>query len=173
MSEKIQEIYKGKFLSVVKDGSWEYVTRPNVPGIVVVVPMTENEEFVFIEQYRIPIKSNSIEFPAGLVDPGESELQAASRELLEETGYKEESMSYAFTGPPSAGLSDEMISFYVAQNCNKIEEAKGDGHEQITTHIIPIKKSYDWLTEKLKDKKSVIDLKVWTGIYSISTLFRK
>lgn len=168
----LTELYKGKFISVVKDGNWEYVTRPNVPGIVVVVPMTEDDEFVFIEQYRIPIKSNSIEFPAGLVDKDESELEAAHRELLEETGYKAEKMSYAFAGPPSAGLSSEMISFYVAQNCVKVEEAKGDGHEQITTHVVSLKNSYNWLMKKLENKKTV-DLKVWTGMYALSTLFYK
>lgn len=73
-------------------------------------------------------------------------------------------MNYMFSGPPSAGLSDEIISFYIAVDCKKLEEAKGDGHEQIITHIVPVEEAYEWLLKRMKEK-NMVDLKVWTGIY--------
>ncbi len=60
------------------------------PTWVNVVAVTADNHIVLIEQYRHGIKSVTYEIPGGMVDPGESSLDAAKRELIEETGYSSE-----------------------------------------------------------------------------------
>jgi 8-oxo-dGTP pyrophosphatase MutT (NUDIX family) len=83
---------EGKFLRLVVENGWEWVERRNTQGAVVIAAITEHNEIVLIEQYRIPLAARVIELPAGLAgdEPGsrhEALIEAARRELLEETGY--------------------------------------------------------------------------------------
>ena len=63
-----ETLYQGRFISLVREGSWEYAERSKeVTGIVAIVAHTENDEVIFVEQYRPPCHGRVIEFPAGLV----------------------------------------------------------------------------------------------------------
>ena len=77
--------YAGRYLSLLERDGWEFASRSNASGVVVLVPVTDQEEIVLVEQFRKPIGKNVIELPAGLVgdheDPDESILKAARREL--------------------------------------------------------------------------------------------
>ena len=99
-------LHEGRYLRLVRKGRWEFVERIKCSGIVVVLPVTERREIVFIEQHRIPIDQYVIEFPAGLVNdaddrPIESLEEGARRELWEETGYAAKRMKVIFEGPVS------------------------------------------------------------------------
>jgi len=65
---KKEIIYKGKFLSYIDKGGWEYIERNNCDGIVIILAMTDDNKVIFIEQYRPPVAKSVIEFPAGLVN---------------------------------------------------------------------------------------------------------
>lgn len=81
-----------------KPREWDMATRTTkkagMPDAVVIIPLlrhmgkpSSTTETVVVEQYRIPVRSKTIEFPAGLVDANETPEEAAIRELKEETGY--------------------------------------------------------------------------------------
>ena len=82
--------YAGRYLSLLERDGWEFASRSNASGVVVLVPVTGQGEIVLVEQFRKPVGKNVVELPAGLVgdheDPDESVLSAARRELEEETG---------------------------------------------------------------------------------------
>lgn len=96
-----------------KELSWYFVERKNNPAIVsVIVRSQKTKKYLFIEQLRIPLQKRVLEFPAGLLDVGESLSEAALRELEEETGYKQVKIEFISPlCPKSAGLTNESSAF--------------------------------------------------------------
>ncbi|MBW3598896.1 MAG: NUDIX hydrolase, partial [Planctomycetes bacterium] len=101
--EDVEPIADGKRLRFVRRGTWEYATRKDATGVVVVAALTDEGKVLLVEQYRIPIQRRTLELPAGLAgdEPGAEQerlLEAAKRELLEETGYVADQWREVFTG---------------------------------------------------------------------------
>ena len=68
---------------------WEGCARQNSNGAVIIVPrIVPDDEYIFVRQFRPPAGRYIIEFPAGLIDAGETPEISAPRELYEETGYE-------------------------------------------------------------------------------------
>ena len=119
---KSNEIYKGKHFSFVT----EDITLPNGvtseiamvrhPGSTAIVPLLDDHTVVLTWQYRHPIREYVIEIPAGTMEPGESPLHCAKRELEEETGFMANEfveLSHIHMLP---AYSDEKIYLYLAKN---------------------------------------------------------
>ena len=73
-------------------------------GSAVVMPVDERKRVLLVRQYRLPAKQSLWELPAGRVDPGETPLQAARRELAEETGYRARKLQKLVAFWPSPGF---------------------------------------------------------------------
>ena len=72
--------------------------RINSPDGIIVLAMTEKDEIVLVRQFRPALGQDTLEFPAGGIDQGETPEQAAIRELHEETGYVCGELSYLGAG---------------------------------------------------------------------------
>src|SRR5687768_12641831 len=83
--------YEGKYLRMVERGTWEYSERTHAGGLAaIIIAVTPQDNVLFVEQFRVPLQSKTIEMPAGLVgdiDAEESIELSAVRELEEETGW--------------------------------------------------------------------------------------
>jgi ADP-ribose pyrophosphatase len=161
-------VWEGKWLRMLRRGSWEYVERTNAGGIsVIIVATTPQDTLLFVEQTRVPLQCKTIEMPAGLVgdiDSEESLELAAQRELLEETGWRAGRMEYLMTGPSSAGMSTELMAFVRARDLVREHAGGGDETEDILVHEIPAKEAARWLVQQMAEGYS-IDAKVWAGLY--------
>ena len=164
-------LYRGQFLQLKRHEGWEWVERVNCTGVVMILAMTGDNKVVLVEQYRIPIGASVIEFPAGLVGDvagaGEDLVEAAHRELLEETGYEAGALHYLAEGPPSAGLSPETISIFLAKDLKKRGPGGGDATENIIVHEVDWNEIDSWLKGK-KDEGCQIDPKVYAGLYFLA-----
>lgn len=161
-------LWQGKWLRMMRRGTWEFVERTNAGGIsVIIIAATPDSRLLFVEQMRVPIQSRTIEMPAGLVgdfDAEESLEVAAGRELLEETGWRAGKLEYLMTGPSSAGMSTELMAFIRARELVREHEGGGDESEDLIVHEIDIAEAPRWLAQKLAEGYS-IDAKVWAGLY--------
>lgn len=163
--------WEGKHLRVLKLGRWEWVERIHITGAVVIAAVTEEGNLILTEQYRPPVAARVIELPAGLAGdiPGlenEDLAAAARRELLEETGYEAREMIRLACGPPSAGLSSEMVTFFRAVGLRRVGSGGGDAHEDIQIHEVPLQRAWEWL-ETRTDEGVMVDPKVFVGLYFI------
>jgi ADP-ribose pyrophosphatase len=160
---------EGKFLRLLRRGRWEFVTRKDLRGVVGIVAVTPAGKLLLVEQYREAVGAAVIELPAGLVGdiPGEEHEpfeDAARRELEEETGYTADAMTFLAEGPPSAGVTNEVITLFRADGVRRIGEGGGDETEEITVHVIPQDDVAGWLAARCRDGV-LIDLRIYTALF--------
>jgi len=120
----------GKYLNLVTTAEgWEYVTRVSCKGAsIALVYHKDREEYLMVEQYRPPVKRRVLEFPAGLIDEGETPAQTAVREVLEETGvYINQNdlmdLGVLFSG---VGITDEEVFAFAVEIDNSTVINKPD-----------------------------------------------
>jgi ADP-ribose pyrophosphatase len=164
-------VAQGRFITFVDEAGWEYVTRPGVTGIVVLVAITPARELVLVEQHRKPVGMAVIELPAGLVGdvPGqeaESLAVAAHRELVEETGFAAREMVELCTGPTAVGLSDEVLTFFEARGLERVGPGGGDDTEDIVVHLVPLATLDAFLAGK-RAAGIAVDPKIFAGLYLV------
>ena len=133
--------HEGRFLSLREINDWEFVTRPNATGVVGIFALTADRRVILVEQYRRPVQSRVIEVCAGLIGDekdfaDEAVIDCANRELLEETGYTAGKISPLLSSPTSAGMTDEITHFFLAEDCVKTGRGGGVCGEKITTHLV-------------------------------------
>lgn len=103
---------------------WESVSRRNSAGAVAIIcRLIPSGRLILVRQYRPPADRMVIEFPAGLVNPGESPETTAVRELREETGYHGRLIRMIPDAFSSPGLSSEIVRLAIME---ADENAQGD-----------------------------------------------
>jgi ADP-ribose pyrophosphatase len=158
---------RGRYLTLIDDNGWEYVTRPHVTGIVVIVAITAERKLLLVEQWRPAVRNRVIELPAGLVgdvDAHEPLQTAAARELVEETGFAAREMVPIGTGPIAVGVSDEMISFFQAVDLTRVGAGGGDATEEITVHEVPLSELRPFLAARAAEGLA-LDPKIYAGLF--------
>lgn len=83
-------------------------------GSAVMMAVDEHDRILLVKQYRLPARQMLWELPAGRMDEGETALQAAKRELIEETGYRAHRWDKLAVFYPSPGFLAEKMTIYLA-----------------------------------------------------------
>ncbi|MBE6015210.1 MAG: NUDIX hydrolase [Lachnospiraceae bacterium] len=160
---KSETKFHGDILHIVKDE----VTLPNGNqatrevvrhiGAVCVVPVTDDGKVVMERQFRYPIDSVISEIPAGKLDSkDEDRLEAAKRELREETGYSANKWVDMGIYYPAAAYSDEKITMYLATGLTK-GTRQLDEDEFLNVELIPIESLVDDIMEgRIADGKTQV-----------------
>ena len=167
MADRI--VAETKFLRLIEREGWYFVERPNSKGVVTILPLTREGKLLFVEQLRAPLRRKVIEFPAGLMGDEighekEDPVAAASRELVEETGYQARNLELIASTATSPGMANEMVHFVLAWNLDRVGPGGGVDSENIVVHEVSIADARAWLREQ-EGKGLVIAAKVFAGLY--------
>ncbi len=161
-----RQLLDGGFLQAFRDqvrlpdGSLSYREYVRHPGAVMIVPLLQEGDgalrLVLERQYRYPIKRTLIEFPAGKLDPGESPLACAQRELLEETGYSAREWAHAGVLHPVVSYSTEFIEIWFARGLSP-GQSRLDQGEFLEVFTATPQQLYDWCRSgEVTDAKTLI-----------------
>ena len=144
-----------------KNKSWTYVERTNGQHAAIIIPTTiETGSLVLVIQLRIPIGGRVLEFPAGLIEPGEDPGVAALRELEEETGYRGTLLSVGPGVASSPGITNEMVHLVAVE----IEEhptgivAHEPSEDIVIVRFLPTE--FPSIYEFARDESIVIDARL-------------
>jgi ADP-ribose pyrophosphatase len=155
-----------------KERTWESVERLNCDGATVMIAkLKPSERLLLIRQYRPPVDSYVIEFPAGLIDPGESPETTAQRELMEETGYSGKLIKLYEQSFNSPGLTNESIQIAIMEIDEVLPEntdvsPQMEESEDIETMLVPLKDLSDFL-DKAQKKGDFLDSKLLAFAISV------
>jgi 8-oxo-dGTP pyrophosphatase MutT (NUDIX family) len=128
-----------------KRGDFYLVNAPDWAGVIPVVDTPEGRKFVMIRQYRHGTGRVSIEFPGGIVDPGEDPGRAIARELLEETGYRAEMILPLGDLSPNPAFMTNTFHAFIAEGCYFDADQKLDDTEDIEVFLVPERDAIDMI----------------------------
>ncbi|MHA6718694.1 NUDIX hydrolase [Sphingomonas sp. RS6] len=139
--EPIETAWAGKWLTVRRQGKWEYVARARGIRAVVIVAIDDDGHVLLVDQYRVPMGRRCIELPAGLVgdeDEGDTIEAAARRELAEETGHACDRVEVLGDFYSSPGMVSESFTLVRTHGLARIGEGGGVDGEDIIVRRVPL-----------------------------------
>ena len=155
-----QEIFNGVAIHLFKDeillpnghtGIREVIRHP---GAVCVLPLTDDGDVIFVNQFRYALNKVTLEVPAGKLEKGEDPKEAALRELSEETGLTAKNIVHIGDLYTTPALIDEVIHMYIATDLTQGEQHL-DYDEFVNTLKIPLSKAVDMVMNgEIKDSKT-------------------
>lgn len=168
-ASKIETLYEGRFLRLVRDRHWEYTQRTNSSGAAFILAVTPDNELLLVEQYRLPLQGRTIELPAGMIGDdegfkGEAIEASALRELEEETGYRGSAARILASGPVAAGMTSEQLHLVEITGLQKVHEGGGVEGENITVHRVPLAQVHDWL-EARRGAGLQVEPRIYAALY--------
>ncbi len=157
-------VHQGKVFSLIRENvtldngvttDMEFVEHP---GATAVIPMLNESRVLLLKQYRHALKEYIWEIPAGTLDPQESVINCAKRELIEETGYSADQWQKLAEITPVPGYSDERIHIYLATELQPAEQNL-DTDEIINVHEVEYSEAIEMIKMgEIQDAKSITGL---------------
>ena len=166
-----QTVFEGKFLKVRRDlarlpdgatATREFVMHP---GAAAMVPIGGDERILVERQFRYAMGQMYVEIPAGKIDAGETSIQTARRELLEETGYEAQQWGFLTRIHPAIGFSDEVMDIYLARDLSLRERAM-DVDEFLEIEWVTL----GWMMDELRAGR-LPDVKTQIAVHWLDRLF--
>jgi ADP-ribose pyrophosphatase len=157
----VETMWAGRYISALKQGRWEYVSRTGSTNAVVILAEHDGK-VILIEQYRVPVGGRCLELPAGLVgdeDEHATVEETAVNELEEETGFTCERVERLGEFHSSPGMVAESFSLVRAHGVRRIGEGGGNEHEDITVHLVA-REDIPSFVQQRRDAGTAVDVKL-------------
>ncbi|MEO6603126.1 MAG: NUDIX hydrolase [Polyangiaceae bacterium] len=110
----------------------------NGPPWAAVLCLTSDRQVVLVRQYRHGLGGASLELPAGVIEPSEDPIDAARRELLEESGFEAESIEPLLSTAPEPSRSSTLAHFFFAQGARAVSAPQLDHCEDLEVVLVPV-----------------------------------
>jgi len=158
-----KQVYDCKLFQVTEDKAVDIKTKFEIKrsvvrhaGSAVMMAVDDKKRILLVRQYRLPADKHLWELPAGKVDAGEKPLEAAKRELVEETGYRAKKWTKLVSFWPSPGYVGERMTIFLATDLVAGEATPMDD-EQIETQWFKKKDVHQMIRDgKIEDAKTII-----------------
>jgi 8-oxo-dGTP pyrophosphatase MutT (NUDIX family) len=135
---------------------------------ILVFAVTKDQEVVLIRQYRHGVEKVILELPGGSVDEGETPLEAAKRELMEETGYASNTWIEVGCISPNPAIYRNKIYSYLAFDAEPTGKQSSYDAEAVEVFLMPL----DEVVEKARSGKFIHSLNIATLFFVLSYLQR-
>jgi ADP-ribose pyrophosphatase len=155
-----------------RDGSEHDFFCIEAPDWINILPLTANAEVVMIEQYRHGSDEVTLEIPGGMVDEGETPEAAASRELVEETGYLSREMLYLGKTRPNPAIQNNWIHTFLARDTVFDHTPVFDSTEHTVVRLVPLKEIPDLISTGVINHALVVTGFYWLSLYQSGLRFR-
>ena len=137
------------------------------PGAVTVIPMVDEQHVCLIRNFRIGVNQTLIELPAGTLEAGEDPGQCARRELVEETGFRAETINRLHSFYMSPGVMDERMHLFAASDLEEGSAAREPG-EFIENLVIPWSQAIEMIHDgEIQDAKTIVGLLYYDRILNM------
>jgi len=165
-----RDVYKCSLFRVTEDRAFDPKTGFEIhrsvvrhAGSAVMMAVDEKKRILLVRQYRLPADRYLWELPAGRLDPGEKPLQAAKRELIEETGYRAKRWTKLASFFASPGFVAERMTIYLAEDLTAGEATPMDD-ERIESRWFPARDVEQMIDAgKIEDAKTMVGFYRWKG----------
>ncbi len=146
LNSKIEKVYpiftlRKESAKNPRNGSVRDIAILDFPEWISIIPLTENNAVVMVRQFRHGAKKVLLEIPGGLMDQEDaSPLQAAQRELVEETGYTSGEMACIGSLYPQPAVQSNRYHIFLARDARKTAPLNLDEGEDLETVLVPLQK---------------------------------
>ncbi len=160
-----ERIYSGRVVNLrvdeipaPREGGRRKVEVVEHSGGVAIIAQPRPGEIVLVKQHRHAIDADIWEVPAGMIERGEPPIETARRELIEETGYRADSLRFLWSIYTTPGFCDERIHFFVAEGLAPgVAEPEAD--EEFELRVWPVEEAWKLVeADQLRDAKTQIAL---------------
>ena len=135
LTTPIFKVRKDRVTNPNTDHTGDFFVLEN-PDWANIIALDTEGRVILIRQWRHGTGEVEVEFPAGLVDPGESPEQTALRELKEETGYQAARVTRIGVVKPNLAYQQNSCSTFLAEGCQKVAEPEFDRGEHVETFLV-------------------------------------
>ena len=130
------------------EGEFVFLNSPDWVNIIPIIRNQDGEDcFIMVRQYRQGSNTITLEFPGGVLDPGEAPETGAKRELLEETGYEANDIKLLGKISPNPAFMNNWCYTYLSKHVIKKREPDLDELEFVDAEIIPIREVEEQMGE--------------------------
>jgi ADP-ribose pyrophosphatase len=128
------------------------------PGSVVILPLVDQQHVCLIRNHRVAVNQTLIELPAGTLEADEPPLEAAARELGEETGYRADNIQWLRSFYAAPGILDEQMTLVLATGLTPGQPQR-EADEQIENLIVSWVDAIGWVLDgRIHDAKTMVGL---------------